>query len=155
MSAAYVLTIIDGQDMQKPNKLRPVAVTSGGAQPRGAEAAHPWAGQARAQFRATGETARPREPGPTEQLTPQELLVARFIAAGASTLGELAAVSVRDPPFRALRTIARPDLLTVHNVAICVTPSTGRAHNRGASPHLAPSRDQAASGRGSRLGAPF
>ena len=47
--------------------------------------AHPWAGQARAELRATGETARPREPGPTEQLTPQELQVARFIAAGAST----------------------------------------------------------------------
>ena len=47
--------------------------------------AQPWAGRARAELRATGETARPREPGPTEQLTPQELQVARFIAAGAST----------------------------------------------------------------------
>lgn len=47
--------------------------------------AHPWAGRARAELRATGETARPREPGPTEQLTPQELQVARFITAGAST----------------------------------------------------------------------
>jgi DNA-binding CsgD family transcriptional regulator len=47
--------------------------------------AHPWAGRARAELRATGETARPREPGLTEQLTPQELQVARFIAAGAST----------------------------------------------------------------------
>jgi DNA-binding CsgD family transcriptional regulator len=46
--------------------------------------AHPWTGRARAELRATGETARPREPGPTEQLTPQELQVARFIAAGAS-----------------------------------------------------------------------
>jgi DNA-binding CsgD family transcriptional regulator len=47
--------------------------------------AHPWAGRARAELRASGETARLREPGPTEQLTPQELQVARFIAAGAST----------------------------------------------------------------------
>jgi DNA-binding CsgD family transcriptional regulator len=47
--------------------------------------AQPWAGRAGAELRATGETARPREPGPTEQLTPQELQVARFIAAGAST----------------------------------------------------------------------
>jgi DNA-binding CsgD family transcriptional regulator len=47
--------------------------------------AHPWAGRARAELRATGETARPREPGLTEQLTPRELQVARFIAAGAST----------------------------------------------------------------------
>ena len=47
--------------------------------------ASPWAARARAELRASGETARPREPGPTEQLTPQELQVARFIAAGAST----------------------------------------------------------------------
>jgi DNA-binding CsgD family transcriptional regulator len=47
--------------------------------------AHPWSGRARAELRATGETARPREPGFTEQLTPRELQVARFIAAGAST----------------------------------------------------------------------
>jgi ATP/maltotriose-dependent transcriptional regulator MalT len=47
--------------------------------------AHPWTGRARTELRATGETARPREPGLTEQLTPQELQVARFIAAGAST----------------------------------------------------------------------
>jgi DNA-binding CsgD family transcriptional regulator len=47
--------------------------------------AHPWAGRARAELRATGETARLREPGLTEQLTPRELQVARFIAAGAST----------------------------------------------------------------------
>ena len=45
----------------------------------------PWAERARAELRASGETARPREPGPTEQLTPQELQVARFIAAGTST----------------------------------------------------------------------
>src|SRR5208283_1348530 len=37
MFAAYVLTITDGQDMQKRNRLRPVAVTAGGAQRRGAE----------------------------------------------------------------------------------------------------------------------
>jgi hypothetical protein len=43
MFAAYVLTITDGQDMQKRNRLRPVAVTSGGAQRRGAETAYPGA----------------------------------------------------------------------------------------------------------------
>jgi ATP/maltotriose-dependent transcriptional regulator MalT len=47
--------------------------------------APPWAGRARAELRATGETARPREAGPTEELTPQELQVARIVAAGAST----------------------------------------------------------------------
>ena len=30
MLAAYVLTITDGQDMQKQNRLRPIAITSGG-----------------------------------------------------------------------------------------------------------------------------
>ncbi len=38
MFAAYVLTITDGQDMQKRNRLRPVAVTAGGAERAGAEA---------------------------------------------------------------------------------------------------------------------
>ena len=41
MSAASVFTITDGQDMQKRNRLGPVAVTSGGAERRGAEAAYP------------------------------------------------------------------------------------------------------------------
>ena len=39
MFAAYVLMIIDGQDTQKRNRLGHVAVTSGGAECRGAEAA--------------------------------------------------------------------------------------------------------------------
>jgi DNA-binding CsgD family transcriptional regulator len=47
--------------------------------------AHPWAARARTELRASGETARRRKDGRAEQLTPQELQVARFIAAGAST----------------------------------------------------------------------
>jgi len=43
MFAAYVLTITDGQDMQKRNRLGPVAVTAGGAEHRAAEAAYPGA----------------------------------------------------------------------------------------------------------------
>jgi len=43
MFATYILTITDGQDMQKRNRLRPVAVTADGAQRSGAEAAYPGA----------------------------------------------------------------------------------------------------------------
>ena len=46
--------------------------------------AAPWAERARAELRATGETARRRDPGTLAQLTPQELQVARFVREGLS-----------------------------------------------------------------------
>ena len=46
--------------------------------------AEPWAERARAELRATGETARKRNPGTVDQLTPQELRIARFVAEGLS-----------------------------------------------------------------------
>ena len=42
----------------------------------------PWAERARAELRATGETARKRDPTSVDQLTPQELQIARFVAEG-------------------------------------------------------------------------
>ncbi len=47
--------------------------------------AAPWAERARAELRASGETARRREPGAAEGLTPQELQVAQLVAQGLST----------------------------------------------------------------------
>jgi DNA-binding CsgD family transcriptional regulator len=44
--------------------------------------AMPWAERARAELRATGETARRRDPTALETLTPQEFQVARFVAEG-------------------------------------------------------------------------
>src|SRR5262249_39814984 len=44
--------------------------------------ATPWAERAAAELRATGETARKRDPSTVEQLTPQELQIARFVAQG-------------------------------------------------------------------------
>ncbi|OBJ53505.1 LuxR C-terminal-related transcriptional regulator [Mycobacterium asiaticum] len=44
--------------------------------------ATPWAEQARTELLATGATARKRDPGTTEELTPQELQIARFVSAG-------------------------------------------------------------------------
>jgi DNA-binding CsgD family transcriptional regulator len=44
--------------------------------------AEPWAERARAELRATGETARKRDPSLVDQLTPQELQIARFVAEG-------------------------------------------------------------------------
>jgi DNA-binding CsgD family transcriptional regulator len=46
--------------------------------------AGPWAERARAELRASGETARKRDPSTLTQLTPQELQVARFVAQGLS-----------------------------------------------------------------------
>jgi DNA-binding CsgD family transcriptional regulator len=46
--------------------------------------AQPWAERARAELRASGETARKRNPSSLDELTPQELQVLREIAAGAT-----------------------------------------------------------------------
>jgi DNA-binding CsgD family transcriptional regulator len=46
--------------------------------------ASPWADRARAELRASGETARKRDPSTLSQLTPQELQIARFVAEGLS-----------------------------------------------------------------------
>jgi DNA-binding CsgD family transcriptional regulator len=46
--------------------------------------AQPWAERARAELRASGETARRRDPSSLDELTPQELQVLREIAAGAT-----------------------------------------------------------------------
>jgi len=46
--------------------------------------AAPWAERARAELRATGETVRRRAPSSVEQLTPQELLIARMAGGGVS-----------------------------------------------------------------------
>ena len=44
--------------------------------------AHPWAERAETELRATGETARKREPSTLDQLTPQELQIAGLVATG-------------------------------------------------------------------------
>lgn len=44
--------------------------------------AAPWAEQARTELLATGETARKRDVSAVDQLTPQELQIARFVSAG-------------------------------------------------------------------------
>ena len=46
--------------------------------------AEPWAERARSELAATGERARPRTLRATEELTPQELQLARIVAKGAS-----------------------------------------------------------------------
>src|SRR5262245_16170566 len=44
--------------------------------------AEPWSERARSELRATGETARKRDPTSVDQLTPQELQIARLVAEG-------------------------------------------------------------------------
>jgi DNA-binding CsgD family transcriptional regulator len=46
--------------------------------------AAPWEARARAELRATGETARKREPSTLTQLTPQQLHIVRLVAEGAT-----------------------------------------------------------------------
>jgi DNA-binding CsgD family transcriptional regulator len=46
--------------------------------------AESWADRARAELRASGETARRRDPSTVDQLTPQELRIARLVAQGLS-----------------------------------------------------------------------
>ena len=46
--------------------------------------AEPWAERARTELRATGETARKRDPSTFDDLTPQELQIARLVAEGSS-----------------------------------------------------------------------
>ena len=46
--------------------------------------AAPWAERARAELRATGETARRRDPSTLDQLTPQEVQIDRRVADGAT-----------------------------------------------------------------------
>jgi DNA-binding CsgD family transcriptional regulator len=46
--------------------------------------AEPWAERTRTELRATGETARKRDPSTFDDLTPQELQIARLVAEGSS-----------------------------------------------------------------------
>ena len=45
-------------------------------------AAAPWEARARSELRASGETARKRDPSTRDQLTPQELQISRLVASG-------------------------------------------------------------------------
>jgi DNA-binding NarL/FixJ family response regulator len=42
----------------------------------------PWEARARSELRASGETARRRDPSTLDELTPQELQIARLVATG-------------------------------------------------------------------------
>jgi DNA-binding CsgD family transcriptional regulator len=52
----------------------------------------PWAGRARAELAATGETVRRRDPATIDELTPQELQIALLLAAGKTTRETAAAL---------------------------------------------------------------
>lgn len=56
--------------------------------------AQPWADQAGAELAATGETARRRDVRTLDELTPQELQIARLLADGKTTREAAAAVFV-------------------------------------------------------------
>jgi len=54
--------------------------------------ADPWADLARAELEATGETARKRDASTLDDLTPQELQIARLLADGKTTREAAAAI---------------------------------------------------------------
>jgi DNA-binding CsgD family transcriptional regulator len=54
--------------------------------------ARPWVGQAEAELAATGETSRRRDPSTLDDLTPQELQIARLLADGMTTREAAAAI---------------------------------------------------------------
>ena len=54
--------------------------------------AEPWAEQTRAELEATGETARRRDASTLDELTPQELQIARLLADGKTTREAAAAI---------------------------------------------------------------
>ena len=54
-------------------------------------ACEPWAERARAELRASGESARKRDPSTIDQLTPQELQIARLVADGGLSNPQIAA----------------------------------------------------------------
>jgi DNA-binding CsgD family transcriptional regulator len=56
--------------------------------------AHPWVDQAHAELAATGETARQRDVSTLDDLTPQELRIARLLADGKTTRETAAAIFV-------------------------------------------------------------
>ena len=60
--------------------------------------AAPWSERARVELRATGETARKRDPSAILQLTPQELQVARLVADGLSNRESRRSSSSRRAP---------------------------------------------------------
>ena len=56
----------------------------------------PWEARARSELRASGETARKRDPSTRDQLTPQELQICRLVASG-MTNPEVAAQLILSP----------------------------------------------------------
>jgi len=60
--------------------------------------AAPWEERARTELRATGETARKRDPSTLDQLTPQEMQIVRHVAEGPRTRrSRLSSSSARAP----------------------------------------------------------
>jgi DNA-binding CsgD family transcriptional regulator len=83
--------------------------------------AAPWADRARGELRATGESARKRDPSTRDQLTPQELKIAG-LAAGGLTNAEIGAQLFLSPRtidyhlrkvFAKLEIVSRADLASV------------------------------------------
>ena len=82
--------------------------------------AAPWAERAHRELRASGQTARKRDPSAVNQLTPQEVQIARFVARGA-TNREVAAqlfVSKRTVDYHLRRIFAKLAISSRNELAV-------------------------------------
>ena len=72
-------------------------------------AVSPWAEQARSELRASGETARRRDPSTRDQLTPQELQIAHLVAEGMTNreIGEQLFLSPRTIEYHLRKVFAK------------------------------------------------
>jgi ATP/maltotriose-dependent transcriptional regulator MalT len=77
--------LVYGEALRRARRRREARVHLRAAQETfGRVGAAPWEERARRELRASGETARKRDPSTIDQLTPQELQIARFVSEGAT-----------------------------------------------------------------------
>jgi DNA-binding CsgD family transcriptional regulator len=95
--------------------------------------ARPWAERAHGELRATGETARDAAPSRLQELTPQELQIAGFVADGA-TNREIAAklfISVRTVEHHLRKAFAKLGVSSRHDLARLVAEDEAGAGEAG------------------------
>ena len=91
--------------------------------------AAPWAERARQELRASGETARKRDPSTTTNLTAQELQVVRLVRQGLSNRDAAAQLFLSPPPSTSIYATSSPSSVCPHgqNSSPSRSASTGQS----------------------------
>jgi DNA-binding NarL/FixJ family response regulator len=86
--------------------------------------AAPWAERARAELRASGETARRRDPSTLDELTRQELQIARFVAEGLTNrqVAEQLFLSPRTIDFHLRNVFRKLDITSRNELGRLISP---------------------------------